>query len=42
MVGDENDTRFWLLHSTFGKRLIIIGLVIVGILVILKTVGFNV
>lgn len=40
MVGDENDTRFTIMHTTVGKWVIRIGLLIVVVLVILKILGF--
>lgn len=40
MVGDENDTRFTIIHTTFGKWIIRIGIVAIGIIVILKVLGY--
>lgn len=40
MIGDKNDTRFSLMHTTIGKWIIRIGLVAIVIMVILKILGY--
>lgn len=40
MFGDKNDTRFWFFHSTIGKWVIRIFIVVVLIGALLKYLGY--
>lgn len=40
MFGDRNDTRFWIFHSTIGKWIVRIFIIVVLISALLKYLGY--